>query len=288
VQIILPCLPDPTDILVQDETIGDSSAMDWQLALAKSVPVSDIPALLQLIQGEVIGDYTMTGFPVPRALIGQHPWYGLKPRTLQPMRQAGGRLEMVVIGAPPLSYRDVFAILVERTEAWLTQYMDIDRIGMLSMVWHQDPIGAPEAIASFMLDTHAVEVEPPLTLPRGAIWRSGLAKWHTSVNLPPDFGVHDQEGFVESTMRWFVAGVTRDSASAPLASCTVTLMRSDQVNISQDVFGNPVEQVTVSDGAGAYEFQVPTNVPHQLTGYKVGAPDVAGITRNDVIPTERG
>ena len=41
---------------------------------------------------------------------------------------------------------------------------------------------------------------------------------------------------------------------------------------------------TISDGSGNYSVEVPMNTAYQATGYKAGAPDVAGITRNDIVP----
>jgi hypothetical protein len=256
--------------------------MDWRLNLAKAVPMSDVPALVQLIQGEVIGDYAMTGFPVPRAMIGQHPWFGIKPRRLAPTRYASGLLEHPIVGGPPADLHNPFAVLVEWDLAWLDQALDIDVEGLRPMVQPAEIVGNPEPVAVPDFE----QVAPPL--PRREIERSGLLKRLATVLLPGDFGGSMMESFVESTMRWFLAGVTRDSASAALSNCTVVAMRSDQIQFNEDPAGNPVVYVTVSDGSGNFEVQVSSKVPHQLTGYKVGAPDVAGITRNDVMPTERG
>ena len=87
------------------------------------------------------------------------------------------------------------------------------------------------------------------------------------------------------TGRFVIAGVTRDSAGAALGSCRVVVMRSDRIAINQDIQANPIVADTMSDGSGNYSVQVGANVPHQLTAYKAGSPDVAGITRSDVRPT---
>jgi hypothetical protein len=271
-------------MVLQGEVIGDSSAMDWQLNLAKSVPVSDIPALLPLIQGEVIGDYKMTGFPVPRAMIGQHPWYGIMPREIGPMRQAGGRIEMVVIGQ---SFKpNPYAVFVDNTQAWQATAYEFDKAGLMNVLYQDPTLGAPEPIASHMLAQPLFPDDPVVTVPRGAVYRSGLAKRTTAPVVPADFGGHSMEGFVETTRRWFVGGVTRTGAGAALGNCRVVLMRPDKFVVSPDILANPVVAETTSDGSGVYLIQVASKIPHQLVGYLEGAPDLGGITVNDVIPED--
>lgn len=72
-----------------------------------------------------------------------------------------------------------------------------------------------------------------------------------------------------------LAGITRDSVGAALASCTV------------DLFSTTTDQLiatTVSDGAGAFSLPVSgPGGPFYLVAYKVGAPDVAGTTVNTLI-----
>ncbi len=93
-------------------------------------------------------------------------------------------------------------------------------------------------------------------------------------------------GYVDgSNVRFVISGVTRDGAEAALGGCTVYLMRSDKLAVNIDQYGNPIIGIKVSDASGNYEFQAGANVPHQLTAYLAGAPDVAGVTRADVVPT---
>jgi hypothetical protein len=88
------------------------------------------------------------------------------------------------------------------------------------------------------------------------------------------------------TRRWFVSGVTRDGSGNPLGSCDVVLMQSDKIMLNPDIMANPIVAQTVSDGSGNYSIQVRAKIPHQAIAYKVGGPDVAGITTETVIPTD--
>jgi len=87
--------------------------------------------------------------------------------------------------------------------------------------------------------------------------------------------------------RWLIEGVTRDSTGTALGNCRVVAMRSDKIAINQDIQANPVVADLTSDGSGNFSAQVGANVPHQLTGYKAGSPDVAGVTVNNVMPVAK-
>lgn len=76
--------------------------------------------------------------------------------------------------------------------------------------------------------------------------------------------------------RWMLSGYTRDSAGAILSGCTVTLFTT--------VDNMPIE-TTVSDGSGAYSFNVNGNSQLRFAvSYKAGAPDVTGATLNNLVP----
>lgn len=71
-----------------------------------------------------------------------------------------------------------------------------------------------------------------------------------------------------------ISGQTLDSTSAPLAGCFVELeLASDGTRIA----------TTTSDASGNYSFTVGNPVCYQVTAYKVGSPDVAGISANTLI-----
>lgn len=74
-----------------------------------------------------------------------------------------------------------------------------------------------------------------------------------------------------------LSGITKDSAGAVLANCTVRLFRT-----SDDKF---IEQV-VSDANGNYQFRSASlSEPYYLVAYKTGSPDVAGTTVNTLVGT---
>lgn len=72
-----------------------------------------------------------------------------------------------------------------------------------------------------------------------------------------------------------LSGITKDSAGAVLAGCTVDMFRT-----LDDVL---VDRAT-SDGAGVYTIPVSgPGGPFYLVAYKAGAPDVAGTSVNTLI-----
>lgn len=75
---------------------------------------------------------------------------------------------------------------------------------------------------------------------------------------------------------WKVSGVTKDSTGAVLAACVVDVFKT-----SSDV----IQGTNTSNANGEYLVQVPTQTNHYAVAYKVGSPDVAGTTRNDLSPT---
>lgn len=100
--------------------------------------------------------------------------------------------------------------------------------------------------------------------------------------------------------RWTLTGVTRDSTGAPLGTCVVKVHETGRLAVLSSPpktfdsaanpnpmrWDDPISMVaeTISDGSGNYSVEVPMNTAYQATGYKAGAPDVAGITRNDITP----
>jgi hypothetical protein len=72
-----------------------------------------------------------------------------------------------------------------------------------------------------------------------------------------------------------ISGITKDSTGTPIASCDVELFQTG----SEKFLGR-----TTSDGSGNYSFVVPTNSGNfWVRAYKVGAPDVAGTTINNIV-----
>ncbi len=85
--------------------------------------------------------------------------------------------------------------------------------------------------------------------------------------------------FVQASLRWRVAGNTRDLGGTILPECRVVVLEVGRIQTD----GAPCVGETISDGGGVYAVDVPMNVHYQVIAYKPGSPDVAGITRADVV-----
>ena len=111
--------------------------------------------------------------------------------------------------------------------------------------------------------------------------------------------------FVEASVLWALTGVTRDyTTQTAIAGCEVDAHEFGRLAVaagsSRDFYstGNPnpgqfegnqsLVGQAISDGSGNYTIPVGTNTAYQLVAYKVGSPDIAGITRQDVTPTAVG
>lgn len=265
-KIILPLIPDPTDVVLQGWTIGDVKIES---------DYNPIPSLLDpVLQGAVIGDYVMSN-TVPVAMIGQHDWYGIKPRTIGPMRMAGGIINMLDIGTSP---QDLF---VDKIQRWISSAYKVDKAGFMEVLYDAEVLGAPEPIAQFMLSEPRLITEPVVTIPRGAVYRSGLAKRITAPVLPTSFGRHTViTDFYQTTEEWFITVTVRDESSNIIVGASVYLMQSDEVEINPDVYGSPIHQQAVTDSSGQCIFQIPSNIAQQIIGYKAGTPDKTGLSLN--------
>lgn len=102
--------------------------------------------------------------------------------------------------------------------------------------------------------------------------------------VPMDIGNHLMNLFEQADVRWSITGVTRDNAGTALGTCRVVVMEAGR--IAKD--GAPVVAETISDGSGNYSVEVALNTSHQVISYKVGAPDVAGISLNTLTPAAAG
>ena len=269
-QVIVERPQDPTDLVLQGAVIGDRPL--------GGEPPSRYPWFV--LQGEIT-TAAMAEIPVPRAMIGQHDWYGIKPRTIGPKVFCGGECVMLDVGAKPA---DPF---VDPTQRFLNSAFQVDQNGIMLTLYDAKTIGAPEAFAQFMVPEPETMGNPVVQIPRCAVYRSGLAKRTTVPLLPDSFGGHTLvDSFVETTSRFRVAGIARDRYGAVLAGCRVVVLDSAKIARSDDQYANPHVDEAVSDGSGAYSIQVRGPGPYQVIAYKAGAPDVAGITRNDVMAVE--
>jgi hypothetical protein len=77
-----------------------------------------------------------------------------------------------------------------------------------------------------------------------------------------------------------ISGQTLNAAGTPLAECRVELNESrSDVEYAE----------TISDGSGNYSFTIPYNSWNwQVIAYKVGSPDVAGVTVDTLTATWNG
>lgn len=107
--------------------------------------------------------------------------------------------------------------------------------------------------------------------------------------------------FAQATDLFFVTGQTVTGAGVALGSCRVVVYETGRIaetneppeqyysagnpNPARWKSPSPVVAEAVSDGSGNFTIPVPMNTAYQLTGYLTGAPDLAGITRQDVVPT---
>lgn len=262
--MILPLLPDPTDIVVpNDMTV-----------------LADLPANSFYYWIPEQGVELMKGFPVPRGMIGQHEWYGLLPRQLGPkVLWPSGEIVFEPVGdytAPPV---------VDPTTAFLQQYLGAQVGGYSSM--GPDIIGPAEATNSLILQGgDPLDEFDKIMLPRRALHLTNLSGKRLFPRMPASY--YDNElvegGMTESTSQWIISGQALDSTGTALAGCTVYLLQTGKLVLSPDVFANPVLGITTSDAGGNYSFQVASSIAYQVIAYKPGGTDVAGITRNDVVP----
>jgi hypothetical protein len=98
-----------------------------------------------------------------------------------------------------------------------------------------------------------------------------MAIWFRRRLLP-----YQSQNNVAVVRSFLISGVTRDAAGNALASCTVKLYRTDS---------DLMVASTVSDGSGAYSFQVPDATQFYAVAFKAGSPDVTGATDNPITGT---
>jgi hypothetical protein len=77
------------------------------------------------------------------------------------------------------------------------------------------------------------------------------------------------------TLNLVLSGVSKDSAGSVLANCRVLIFRTED---------NSFIGETTSDGSGAWSVSMMKGGPLFVVAYKAGAPDVAGTSRNDLVP----
>lgn len=263
--IILPSLPDPTDIVIQGEMFGLEGGRKCSCMEAVT------------IQGEI----TTASMPIltlPRDMAFQHEWYGLLPRKLGPKVYSGGEIRFEDVGAGPVK------IFVEPAQEWLFSTVPLDTIGALCTLRDGTIVGPAEAVNSFIVASDDVlDDTEKIQLPRRAVVMSGFVGRRVFPRMPASFyGKENARGIItESTQRFSITGQTLDATGLALGGCRVIMLDTTRLVPGGDI--NPVVAETISDVGGNYSIVAPRPMTYQLIAYLPGSPDVAGITRNDVV-----
>lgn len=270
-RILLPTLPEPTDQVIQNLTIGDT-------------PLGPAFELWQELgvnwQGEMClqGEWTtsrMPGFPVPRAMIGWNPYFALAS-SIGPMAIQGGAVVMVPIGPAPSVSRQIDPAI-----AALYSQVPQDSNGELYGLGVMLPSQSEPAFDRVLSNVPA-DVIAPLTIPRREVRNRGSLGVLTVAAMPAEFGrvVVPLYEAPQSYSVFQLTGTTRDGTGALLGNCRVIAYQSGTRYVDA---GAKVIAETVSDGSGAFTMLL-RNIDYQLIAYKEGSPDLGGLTRQDVTP----
>jgi hypothetical protein len=251
---------DPTDYVLAGKTIGDfpmgEEVVPWPLE-----PV---------LQGESIND--LFGDPVPRAMIGWNP-YTPWPTEIGPMAISGGLVGMVPIGpVKPVSP------IIDPVQRFLNSMLALDATGAYTPA---DVLLGYQEVPWSWLVAGENGFGPSLSaVPRREIVDSGIVNKLTAGTLAPEFGqkIYD---FTQSGQSFTLVGLTKTGAGVALGGCRVIALQAGWRYVDN---APVVIAETTSDGSGNFTLNL-RNIDYQLTAYKEGSPDVAGITRQDVVPT---
>lgn len=270
-RVILNTLPEPTDQVIQNLTLGEfplgpafeawqESGVNWQGEMC--------------LQGEWVTS-RMPEIPVPRAMIGWNPYFA-QASSIGPMAIQGGAVIMVPIGAPKPT-----PIQIDPAIAALYSKVPQDATGELYGLGIMLPSPSAPAL-DMVLSAVPLEDPTPILNPRREIMDSGLLKVITSSNLPDNFGLAmiplhaDQVSYQVFTL----TGTTRDELGVAVPNVRVIAYQSGTRYVDA---GAKIIAETVSDGAGNFSMLL-RNIDYQLVAYKEGAPDLGGLTRQDVTP----
>ena len=242
---------DPTDIVMAGKTIGDFPMGD------EVVPWPLDP----ILQGQTINN--MTEAAVPRAMIGWNP-YTPQPAEIGPMAISGGIVGMVPIGpAKPMTP------IIDPVQKFLNQTIVADTM-----------LGYQEIPMSWLVAGENGFGNAPATFPRREIVERGLLGKLTASPLGAGYGqkIYD---LTQSSQAFTLVGITKTGAGVAEGNCRVIAYQSGWRTVPD---APVIIAETVSDGSGNFTLNL-RNIDYQLTAYKEGSPDLAGITRQDVVPT---
>lgn len=267
-RILLSTLPEPPDVVMQGAVIGD---------MPVGSPFDSWPDRGLNWAGEAVlqGESTLSainGDAVPRAMIGWNPYFA-QPSSIGPMAIQGGAVVMVPIGpATPINPQ------IDPAERWLYAQVPLDSNGALRTDGVMLP-SYPAPAFDNVLTAVSIQGQTPVLNPLREVKDSGLLKVITTSNLPENFGLKIYET-QQSYQVFTLTGTTTDGTGAPLGNCRVIAYQTGW----QYVDNAPVIIAeTVSDGSGAFTMLL-RNIDYQLTAYKAGGTDLAGITKNNVTP----
>lgn len=259
-RVILPTLQEPTDYVLAGATIGDIPlGMD-------PTPWPTGPVLQGQSMFDPIGD------AVPRAMIGWNP-YTPQPAEIGPMAIQGGLVGMVPISAVKVNP------IIDPVQKFLFSALPLDSTGAYTPA--DEVIGYSEPPMSYlMMGDNALSAPTPLQSPRReVVLKGGLGTLRADV-LPPEFGLKIYDNLQSHTV-FTLTGITKTGAGVALGNCRVIAYQSGWRTVAD---APVVIAETVSDGSGNFTLNL-RNIDYQLTAYQEGSPDLAGITRQDVVPT---
>lgn len=285
--IIFAIPSDPTDLVMQGQIVGDEPK-GW-------VPDNSFAqggATASLLQGGE--DWIAEKLPYPTTP-PVHPWmpYYASPSIGWPMVAcATGEILQIPIG-PGVGKMVAPTTLVDPVQTFLNSTLPLDLTGSYSPM-DLLPIDADQSAPPVDISQGPEtpwESTTPIQVPRVAVQMAGYGSHRNPMVapvLPDQYGLMKGDWYVESSVEWFVSGVTRDSTGTPIGSCRVLLLASDKMMPNQDILANAVLAETTSDAAtGAFSFQVVDQRSFQIVAYKAGSPDVMGVTVNTVQAVRR-
>jgi hypothetical protein len=188
----------------------------------------------------------------------------------------GGMVSMVPIG-PALPINPI----IDAAQRFLFSGLPVDAAGSWYPTPNENVLASEQELPlTFLLGAdNSLDVPKLQANPRVESVNSGSLKIITSSNLPENFGLKIYEN-QQSYQVFQLTGTTTDGSGTPLGNCRVIAYQTGW----QYVGNAPVIIAeTVSDGSGAFTLLL-RNIDYQLTAYKAGGTDLAGITKNSVTP----
>ena len=262
-----------------------------------NAPTRELPTFL--MPGEVIGDSVMrygvysqqpegvlqgenplSAMPepaVPRALTGWFPQMAVA-KEIGPMATATGAVRMVPVGP---AVKNPLDMIVDPVQRFLMAQLPLDETGTWTtrgdMAIAIEPM---RGMANMVSGASTMSDMPEMKAPRREIVDSGVLKKLTTTQLAEPFARDITPSPFESSVLFTLTGTTVDGTGTPIASCRVIAYQSGWRYVDN---APVVIAETVSDGSGVFSLSL-RNIDYQLTAYKEGSPDKAGITRHDVTP----